>query len=211
MNSTVIEYADNISRTCLSVCPKISTTTFYGDTSTGYPICVVICPTVPVLFGLNTTQICISKCPYGTYGDQTGNRTCIDQCPVISGNPDILWYGQIGIQLCVTLCATGTYGNNITRVCGAPTDCPLNTYADPSTNMCINTCPLIGWNYFGDPSTQTCVPICPNITKAVGSITVGISYSDYTTRTCVRSCPNTFGDNSTNNCVSKCPANTYAD
>ena len=63
-NSTHIEWADNITRTCIPQCFNYISadltvdipfgtidTRFYGDTTTGSPVCVVTCPTTPRRFG----------------------------------------------------------------------------------------------------------------------------------------------------------------
>lgn len=82
-----VQYADPVSRTCLSQCQNL-TTRWYGDTTTGAPICVISCPSTPRLFGLNTTNLCVSECPSPWYGDQstTANRSCVLGCSTVSGN-----------------------------------------------------------------------------------------------------------------------------
>lgn len=77
-------WGDPTSRNCVAQCPNVSTTgtsRYYGDSSTGQYLCVVICPTTPRLFGQNDTNLCVPQCPLLTYGDQTGNRSCVPQCP----------------------------------------------------------------------------------------------------------------------------------
>ena len=95
-------WGDPTSRNCVSQCPNLTTTgtsNYYGDNSTGQYFCVVICPVVPRLFGENTTNMCVSLCPSLTFGDQTGNRTCVPQCPLI--NATIYYFAQNLSRICV--------------------------------------------------------------------------------------------------------------
>ena len=199
------------------------TTRFYGDTTQGAPICVIECPESPRLFGENMTNKCVSECPDNTYGDQTGNRSCVDLCPNIGG---VTWFAQITEQLCVLVCEEGTWGNYhntpIPKCATVPTDCIVGEFADNSTNLCVPLCPE-SENYFGDPSTRLCVDRCPDLPLAVVNATATINlvagtlYADYSTRLCVYRCPDdfgprgTFGDNDTNSCVHRCPDGTYGD
>lgn len=57
--NSAVEWADNTTRTCVTQCPNTTNTRFYGDDSTGVPICVTTCPISPVLFGLNSTNRCV--------------------------------------------------------------------------------------------------------------------------------------------------------
>jgi hypothetical protein len=114
-NCSLGKYGDPTSRNCVTQCPNVTTTatsTFYADTSTGQYICVVICPSLPRLFGLNSTNMCVSQCPQPNYGDQTGNRTCVPTCPLIGG---VVHFAQNTSRICVTVCMTGTWGYTASR------------------------------------------------------------------------------------------------
>ena len=54
-NGTITEWADNITRTCIPQCVYFTNTTFntrfYGDLSSGFPVCVVTCSPSPRTFG----------------------------------------------------------------------------------------------------------------------------------------------------------------
>jgi len=188
------QFGDPTSRNCVALCPNATTTgtsTYYGDISTGQYICVVICPSNPILFGLNQTNLCVSTCPIPYYGDQTGNRTCVPYCPLIGAT---IWYAQNTSRICVSVCINGTWGLGSSRACVlSPFDCGA-LWADNTTNLCVSTCPLSA-STFGDPTTKFCTTLCPS----------GY-YSDYSTRTCVQACPasvyihGTFADNYTRVC-----------
>jgi hypothetical protein len=52
----VTQWADNVTRTCVPQCLLIIfsvslTTRYYGDLTTGAPICVISCTTSPRMFG----------------------------------------------------------------------------------------------------------------------------------------------------------------
>jgi hypothetical protein len=56
------KYGDPVSRNCLTQCPSQTITglsNYYADISTGQYICVVICPRLPRLFGVNSTNMCV--------------------------------------------------------------------------------------------------------------------------------------------------------
>lgn len=194
--SPTVQYADPVSQTCVDQCQSLATR-WYGDLSTGSPKCVIICPTVPRTFGENSTNLCVTLCPLGTFGDQTANRSCLTNCPTVSGT---LYFSQDSERICVTVCKNDTWGNIHTQHCEIlPTSCPAGEYADNSTHLCVSLCPE-SMNYFADPTTKYCVPKCPGTTAA------DLSFADYSTRTCVTTCPanyrpqGTFGNNATNTC-----------
>jgi hypothetical protein len=90
-NATLTQYADPTTRVCVSQCPNASSYNYYGYLSTGSPTCIIVCPTVPILFGYNVTNLCISQCITPTYGDQTGGRTCLNVCPIVAS---VMYYAQ---------------------------------------------------------------------------------------------------------------------
>lgn len=193
----------------MTQCPNDTTTltsTYYADVSTGQYICVVICPVLPRLFGLNMTNKCVSECPQPLYGDQTGNRTCLAVCPLIN---TVVHFAQNTSRICVTVCETGTWGYKSSRECvEVPTSCQTQ-WADNTTNLCVTTCPVSA-DTFGDPTTKFCVSLCPNT-----------YFADYSTRLCVQTCPanveeqGLFGNNQTRICEEVCSPQggvlTYAD
>lgn len=108
-------WGDPTSRNCIAQCYNVSTTgtsRYYGDSSTGQYICVVICPSLPRLFGQNDTNLCVPTCPALTYGDQTGNRSCVPQCPLIGST---YWYAQNYTRICVKVCKNDTWGLQSSR------------------------------------------------------------------------------------------------
>ena len=96
---------------CLNV-TQTGISTYYGDVSTGQYRCVVVCPILPRLFGENSTNKCVGTCPALSYGDQTGNRTCVPQCPLIGA---IYYFAQNYSRICVLVCIDGTWGKKSTR------------------------------------------------------------------------------------------------
>jgi hypothetical protein len=169
--NAMIQWADNTTRTCVAQCPNGTDTRYYGDTSTGVPICVITCPVSPVLFGMNSTNTCVSECQDGLYGDPNFNRSCLTLCPTISG---VIWFSQITNYICVTVCENYTYGNYADQHCEVtPFDCPNGQFGDDSTHLCVSLCPE-SMNFFGDLSTKLCVNICPNVTVAVVNMSAGI-------------------------------------
>jgi hypothetical protein len=213
-NCTNGTFGDPVSRSCLTQCQNVSvtgTSTYYSDISTGQYLCVVVCPILPALFGLNATNTCVSQCPAPLYGDQTGNRTCLAVCPLIGST---VYFAQNLSRICVTVCVNGTWGYTAYQECvESPFDCNTQ-WADNSTNLCVDTCPATAGT-FADPTSGFCVPFCPNSPNKY--------FSDYSTRHCVLRCPatvdlaGTFGNNETRVCEDYCsPLNngtilTYAD
>ena len=208
-NCTLGKYGDPTTRFCVTQCPNSVATgnsMYYADTSTGQYICVVICPVLPRLFGQNTTNMCVVECPQPLYGDQTGNRSCVGTCPLISS---VVHFSQNTSRICVTTCENGTWGYTASRQCVEnPFHC-MAQWADSTTNLCVTTCPATA-SSFGDPTTKLCVTLCPDT-----------YFADYSTRTCVQTCPSNieeqgyFGNNETRICQQRCaPQNnslTYAD
>ena len=200
------EWGDPFSRNCVAQCPNVTDTgisTSYGDSTTGQYLCVVICPTLPRLFGDNATNLCVSECPALTFGDQTGNRSCVPQCPLLNTT---YYYAQNDSRICVLICKAGTWGYQTTRECVEdPFNCSTQ-WADNTTHLCVDTCPVTA-NTYGDNDTRICVPTCPTGT-----------FADGLSRICVARCPqvngvhDTFGNNDTMICEPKCTQpNAYGD
>lgn len=188
------EFGDPTSRNCVTQCPGLivtGTEHYYGDLSTGINLCVTVCPAMPRLFGNNGTNLCVAECPVPHYGDQTGKRSCLEQCPIVSG---VYYYAQNTSRICVKVCVSGTWGLQSSRECVEDPFLCGSQWADNTTNMCVTTCPATSGLY-ADPTSKFCVPLCPPT-----------YYSDDKSRTCVQRCPDdngprgTFGNNSTRVC-----------
>jgi hypothetical protein len=160
----VNHYADNQTRKCSSTCPN------YTDPITGKNV---------ITYADDTSKACVHKCTFvpSFYGYNATNR-CVDQCP------------------------STTYGDNDTRLCLA--DCffgpdvgvggtPKYTYADSSSNYCVNQCPDY---WFADNKTVSCVRNC-----SIGT------FSDNSTWRCVYMCPVnplSYGNMNSRQCVYSC-------
>lgn len=123
------------------------------------------------------------------------------------GHPE----GRICVDVtnCFAVGGINYYADDTTRLCVQK--CPLNRWADTSLFKCVQTCPL---NYFRNNNNQVCVINCPsdpdeyadpvslNCTRKCpnGSYAV-INSTDY--RICVQDCSlyNLIKDNITNRCV----------
>lgn len=195
-------YGDPVSRNCLAQCPTLAatgTSNYYSDNSTGQFICVIVCPSLPSTFGLNTTNQCVSQCPYPLYGDQTNNRTCVAVCPSMS---PLGYFAQNISRICVAVCINGTWGYQSSRECVENAFYCQAQWADNTTNLCVTTCPSTAGT-FADPTTKFCVSLCPNLNSTNST---ALYFADLTSRTCVQSCPNnvyllgTFGNNETRTC-----------
>lgn len=202
-NTSYFSYADSYnSNRCVARCPD----SFYGDSSSGYGICVSNCPGINY-FRDSLTRLCVTVCPAAnltlgtldTFGDNTTN-SCVTSCPVN-------YFAQIEKdRSCVLSCQAGTWGNLITRICVSdPTNCPSGTWADNFTNLCTNYCSSIfnGQFYYGENITKLCVFSCP-----------APAFAYIPTRVCIDICPATinntpgyFGDPGTlpsRLCVTNC-------
>jgi len=135
-------YADNLTFSCVTTCPTYS----YADLSTGYGLCVYVCPALnngTLQFADNSTKTCVTTCPssQSTYGDNT-TLSCVKTCPVGS-------YAQYTInpfRYCVSVCAVGTWGEDVKRTCvTSPLMCPTVNgsmyYAENISTMCVKICP----------------------------------------------------------------------
>lgn len=75
-------YADNLTFTCVTQCPTYS----YADLSTGYGLCVYVCPRLSnntLQFADNSTKSCVTVCPssQATFGDNV-TVSCVKTCPL---------------------------------------------------------------------------------------------------------------------------------
>jgi hypothetical protein len=133
-------YADNITKSCVSICPLYS----FADLSTGYGLCVFVCPELnngSKQYSDNSTKTCVLVCPAtnSTWGDNT-TRRCVAVCPLGS-------YAQLTpYRYCVAVCAADTWGEDVTRTCVySPLLCPIVNgslyYAYNTTHMCVKQCP----------------------------------------------------------------------
>ena len=202
-------YADNHTRTCVSLCP--SSQSYYADSLN--LACVTNCPwNNPVNYYTYkdpSTQRCVTSCPSNpSYFRDTTTQTCVNSCP----SP---YFAVASTRLCDLVCPPGFFEDNLTRTCVSTCQqdpnpfyyftnttsnsnecvqfCPLATLADPTTMSCITTtCPtnpsLFAYN-------NTCIAVCPE------------NYYQYTPdRTCESSCPGAWlKDPSTRRCVQICP------
>jgi proprotein convertase subtilisin/kexin type 5 len=150
--------------TCLSSCPN----GYYANQNNSK--CVQICDSIAGMYALDNSNVCVMECPY-PYRGYAPNHTCILSCPTL------YFYDSI-INVCtrcplqcsactsLTMCVSCQPGYNLFN--GA---CSLNcrpnngiiTYADPSTNNCVQVCAP---PYFGDNSSYACISVCP--TKQYG-------------------------------------------
>lgn len=101
----------------------------------------------------------MDKCPAPYFGDQTGNRTCVERCPIdyYAQKTDSLGV-VIDVRICVSICNWG-WADNLTATCvDNPIKCATGTYAHESNYKCVIPTDCAG---FADPSTNQCVPTCP--------------------------------------------------
>jgi hypothetical protein len=91
-------------------------------------------------------------CTAPRFGDQTGLRLCVTQCP-----PGFFSQNDTSRQ-CVNRCKPGSYGSAF-KCLTDPKDCPNNQFANDATNLCDYCDASLGT--WGDPVTKRCVTICP--------------------------------------------------
>lgn len=72
------------------------------------------------------------------------------------------------------MCPEGYFGQNSTAICTQK--CDPGTYADPTTRMCVHTCPIEHDLYKYDVDS-ICVSQCPKT-----------FFADDTTRKCMKQC-----------------------
>lgn len=86
----------------------------------------------------------MESCPNGSFAYKSSLvQLCIDQCPLKSATVNYFGDSTTGINVCVLQC---------------PSLPPR--YADPTTKLCVQTCPSP--NYYADNSTRSCVTLCSN-------------------------------------------------
>lgn len=167
----------------MTTCPASQNT--FADPLTN--LCVRICP---VDYYVDTnTRYCVHgiDCSNNTYGDPV-TQFCVEAklC-------SLALFVDANLGLCVLRCST--WGNPETGFCEA--DCPIEYFKDPSTNLCVETCP-INPSTFADPLSRTCLGLCP-----VGYL------ADPSTLLCVETCPeNFFANDAVRQCVANCTQNS---
>jgi len=61
---------------CVDICPNLlNGTRQFADNST--KTCVTICPSSNLTFGSNLTRTCVYTCPVGSYAQQFPDRYCV--------------------------------------------------------------------------------------------------------------------------------------
>ena len=196
------EYADNLTRKCVQLCPNATQGT-YRDTTTQK--CVRVCP--DLWWAENTSAICVNDCPsysadVHSYEDNI-SKFCVAQCP-------FPYYGKNDTHECVLECSVARtlYGHNEGRVCVTRLGCYHVTgkkyYADEVSGTCVEVCPQTLW---AEDVTWTCVSDCDPVNA------VKILYRNHNNQKCVPLCPSDpdeYADESTGNCVRTCPPGSYA-
>ena len=101
----------------------------------------------------NSTNQCVETCPSfpDYYAD---NHICVFYCTDSSqfADPD----SRECVDRCPNITAHNTYGDPLTGRCVQT--CSLGYYADNSTNKCVPVCPT---DSFGYNETRTCLDVCP--------------------------------------------------
>jgi hypothetical protein len=104
-------YADmnNATRLCVAITECSPTLNLFADNSS--KSCVSVCPTVPSTFGNPLNRQCMSTCPSANnlYADNL-TRRCVNPCPAPT-------YADPLSQTCVSLCKPTYFGINTTRMC----------------------------------------------------------------------------------------------
>lgn len=140
--------------TCIGHCGS----PYFAFNNSDSGICLITCPDEPPQFGdvLDGYRLCVEVCQMGTYGDQTDGsvRWCVAHCP------NHTFAQNDTLRRCVTRCSDGTYGREADWACVAATDCPENYTGDPTTNMCVQVCPISAGT-FADNISKLCISRCP--------------------------------------------------
>lgn len=182
-------YADNITFSCVEVCPTYS----FADLSQGFGMCVYVCPNLTNgtrQFADNSTKTCVTVCPssQSTFGDNL-TVSCVNTCPLGS------FAQTVPLRYCVAKCAVGTWGEHLKRTCvTSPLLCPTvngtKYYAENISTMCVKTCPgstnstAGSW---GENTTRTCMPSC----QLLDGTQSGFMWN--LTRVCIDICPAEIG------------------
>lgn len=105
--------------------------------------------------GTNNSQICVSVCPNGFYGDNTTWGNSEGRCQKICQFP---YFGDPNANLCVLRCPYSYYGSSLTTGRPCVLNCPEGEYAInlTSTRVCVTTCDD---GYWADNYTRTCYNI----------------------------------------------------
>ena len=216
-------YAENISRTCASDCTlggnnSHVTPTAFADINSN--ICISTCPYG--WFGNNDTLACTQQCPYNTYADNY-TRMCLALCP---GTERL--YADISTSKCVSTCPTNSFGNSVNWTC--ITSCPPSVfgYQLDLGNLCIPECPApyfpfttsrkcvtdCGAGYFGSTSTRicsSCPSTCPTCVSLSQCLSCNVSlYLSF--GVCTDKCPDgVYANNASMTCVYaiSCPSGTF--
>lgn len=136
--------------TCVSQCPSDPDYYAYNVTlSNGVLVeglCVLLCPMLPVAFYRHEpTRECLPTCPAPNYFRDESTLRCVTQCPPY-------FYAEVINQICVANCGINlkyAYQGICYNIC------PNNTNADPTTYLCVDTCPF---GYFAEAGV--CVANC---------------------------------------------------
>ena len=219
-------------QTCVDYCYG----SLWGDDTTGVPLCVSLCPALPMRWSYDPTKLCVARWPEADYlFGEDFDRTCVTDCPVDPSDPTILTYAYNGTRRCLFKCPDGTFGDYDLMVChytpdlcsdigwGNPynnsctslcTETPWDTYGDNDTDLCTTRCSIASYadNYTG---TRICVGVCPGSYDADGVPDSGSfdSFGDNNTQRCLLHCvmPNTWADWQTHRCESRCTGDDAAD
>lgn len=194
-------FGDNSTDFCVKYCPIVSTQqtwghistqtcvnqcygNLWGDASTGVPLCIAKCPSLPAKWSYDPTMICVTMCPANDnlYGEDF-NRTCVATCPNITIAPYQTFHYD-PTRRCLKDCPETYFGDYTTGRCySTPQQCTFG-WGDDYNNSCVHLCTgPTPWDSFGDNTTRLCTIFC----------TEGLYADPFTgTRMCVPVCPGTY-------------------
>jgi hypothetical protein len=121
--------------------------------------CVFKCPFIPSLYGENSTNRCVSRCPSSSYG-QNQTRLCLKTCffnSIVEGDTKFS-FADDSTNFCVTHCPQFSWADNYTITCTSY--CTEGTFADDSTWRCVAMCPSNPISY-AYSLTRKCIYACP--------------------------------------------------
>ena len=163
--------------------------TLWGDASTGIPLCVSQCPSVPAKWSNNGDMTCVTICPSPLYGQDfpKTTRACLTDCLIVTDTDlgeTFQTFAFDTTRRCLRNCPSGTFSDYTTRKCyPSPSQCTFG-WGDPFNNSCVHRCTgPTPWDTFGDNDTDLCTTFCTN-----GSF----ADSHTGTRICVAVCPGTY-------------------